>query len=156
MSYLDLTTWLPDDLLVKADRMSMAHSLELRVPFLDHKLVEWAARLPLHFKLRGMETKYLLKRYMEPILPREITYRSKKGFPVPKKAWFREDLAGFAREVLLASDGACSAFFSRQELEHVLAEHQRRDCSDQIYALIVFNEWHRAFVATSPRNPVLA
>jgi asparagine synthase (glutamine-hydrolysing) len=151
MGYLDLTTWLPDDILIKADRMSMANSLELRVPFLDHKVVEFAARLPLNLKIRGNVNKYLLKRYMTPHLPRKIIDRAKKGFPVPKKAWFRTDLAGFARETLLASGGGACAFFPRQEVEKVLCAHQRRDCSDQIYALLVFDEWYRAYVIT-PAN----
>jgi asparagine synthase (glutamine-hydrolysing) len=72
MSYVDFTTWLPDDLLLKADRMSMAHSLELRVPFLDHKLVEFAARLPVDLKIRRGTNKYLLKRLMKPLLPAGI------------------------------------------------------------------------------------
>ncbi len=154
MSYVDLTTWLPDDLLVKADRMSMANSLELRVPFLDHRMVEFAARLPLNLKIRRRVNKYLLKRYLGPLLPAGIIHRAKKGFPVPKKAWFRGDLAGFARETLLQSGGAARQFFQKSELEYVLAAHQRRDCSDQIYALLVFNEWHRAFVRPEARRTV--
>jgi asparagine synthase (glutamine-hydrolysing) len=149
MSYVDMTTWLPDDLLIKADRMSMATSLELRVPFLDHKVVEFAARLPLDLKIRGGVNKYLLKRFIGKDLPPEIVNRPKAGFPVPKKAWFRGDLAGFAREALLASDRAARHFFPAVELERLLAVHQRRDCSDQIYALLVFNEWHRAFMSAS-------
>jgi asparagine synthase (glutamine-hydrolysing) len=145
MSYIDLTTWLPDDLLVKADRMSMANSLELRVPFLDHKVVEFASRLPLDLRIRGKVNKYLLKRFMTPYLPPEIVHREKKGFPVPKKTWFRTDLAGFARETLLATEGASRQFFPAREIEGILRAHQRRDCSDQIYALLVFDEWYRAF-----------
>jgi asparagine synthase (glutamine-hydrolysing) len=149
MSYVDMTTWLPDDLLIKADRMSMATSLELRVPFLDHKVVEFAARLPLDLKLRKGVNKYLLKRYVAKDLPPEIITRPKAGFPVPKKAWFRGDLAGFARETLLAPDGAARHFFPAVEIEKLLAAHQRRDCSDQIYALLVFDQWHRKFIRAS-------
>lgn len=146
MSYLDIKTWLADDLLVKADRMSMAHSLELRVPFLDHQLIEFAARLPQHFKVNGSTTKYLLKKVAEPLLPREIIYREKKGFPVPTKSWFRADLAGFARETLLASTGAAREFLSADEIGHVLKSHNREDRSDQIFSLLVFQIWHQQFI----------
>ncbi|HLN03589.1 MAG TPA: asparagine synthase (glutamine-hydrolyzing) [Bryobacteraceae bacterium] len=149
MSYLDLKTWLADDLLVKADRMSMAHSLELRVPFLDHKLVEFGMRLPDHLKLRGKTPKYLLKKLVEPLLPRQIVHREKQGFPVPTRSWFRDDLAGFARETLLATEGAVKQIFSRQEIERLLSAHEHQDRSQQIYALLVFDQWYRQFV-TSP------
>lgn len=150
MSYIDLKTWLPDDLLVKADRMTMANSLELRVPFLDHRLVELAARLPQRLKVRGKTTKYLLKKWAGPLLPDRIIHRSKKGFPVPTKSWFRGDLAGFARETLLASQAAAANFFSRAEMERLLQVHQREDRSDQIYSLLVFEHWHRQFVKPAP------
>jgi asparagine synthase (glutamine-hydrolysing) len=154
MSYLDIKTWLADDLLVKADRMSMAHSLELRVPFLDHHLIEFAARLPQHFKVNGGTTKYLLKKVAEPLLPREIVYREKKGFPVPTKSWFRADLAGFARETLLASTGAAREFLSAGEIEHVLDSHNREDRSDQIFSLLVFQLWHQQFIQNRSAVPV--
>jgi asparagine synthase (glutamine-hydrolysing) len=143
MFYIDLKTWLPDDLLVKADRMSMAHSLELRVPFLDHLLVEFAARLPRKLKVGGGVTKYLLKKWAEPLLPRQIVYRPKKGFPVPTKTWFRGDLAGFARETLLSPEGMARDFLCNAELEHLLAMHEREDRSEQIYSLIVLEHWGR-------------
>jgi asparagine synthase (glutamine-hydrolysing) len=156
MNYLDLKTWLPDDLLVKADRMSMAASLELRVPFLDHRVVEFAFQLPTNLKVRGSTGKYLLKKYMEKFLPREIVYRPKKGFPVPVKKWLRNDLSGFARETLLASGGAAASFFSTAQLERVLDAHQYRDCSHQLYPLLVFEQWHRQFVRSErPAESVL-
>jgi asparagine synthase (glutamine-hydrolysing) len=146
MNFLDIKTWLADDLLVKADRMSMATSLELRVPFLDHKVVEFAFRLPSSLKIRRNKPKYLLKKYMAPLLPRAIIHRTKKGFPVPVNSWFRNDLAGFSREVLLDSTGPAADFFSRAELERLLECHQKRDRSQQIYALLVFDQWHRTFM----------
>ncbi len=154
MTALDMQTWLPDDLLVKADRMSMAASIELRVPFLDHKVVEFAAALPLDLKIRGNNGKYLLKKSMEGLLPNSIIYRSKKGFPVPTRSWFREDLAGFARETLLANDGAAAEFFDRKVIEDVLASHQTQDQSQPIYALLVFDQWYRMFVKSA--RPALA
>lgn len=157
MSYVDLKTWLADDLLVKADRMSMAHSLELRVPFLDHVLVEFAAGLPDSLKVRDGITKYVLKKWAEPLLPREIIYRSKKGFPVPTKSWFRGDLAGFARETLLASDSVSRTLFSPAALENLLAMHQREDRSEQIYSLLVLDQWCRANItrAALPQSSLM-
>jgi len=152
MSYLDLKTWLPDDLLVKADRMSMANALELRVPFLDHVLVEHAARLPNHFKVRGSVTKYLLKKWAVGLLPPEIVYRSKKGFPVPTRSWFRADLADFVRDTLLARNGAARKFFDVDEMKHVFDMHRREDRSEQIYSLLVFDAWYEQFVRSRPAN----
>ena len=149
MSYVDLKTWLADDLLVKADRMTMGNSLELRVPFLDHVLVEFASRLPAELKVQGSTTKYLLKKWAERLLPTEIVYRTKKGFPVPTKTWFRSDLAGFARETLLATEGPVRHFFSQPEVEHLLAIHQRENRSEQIYSLLVLDAWYNQFVHRS-------
>jgi asparagine synthase (glutamine-hydrolysing) len=154
MSYLDLTTWLPDDLLLKADRMTMANSLELRVPFLDHHVVEFAARLPRSLRLRGGVTKYILKKWAERLLPSEIIYRSKKGFPVPTKSWFRGDLAGYARETLLSSDGASRQFFSPAEINRLFQAHRGEDRSEQIYSLLVFHHWYRQFVSEPAREPL--
>jgi asparagine synthase (glutamine-hydrolysing) len=153
MSYVDIKTWLPSNLLVKADRMSMAVSLELRVPFLDHELVEFAYRLPAAAKLHRNNGKWLLKRYMEPMLPREIIYRPKKGFAVPTRTWFRNDLAGFARETLLGSGGASDDFFSKPVIEQVLAAPESRDQSGQIYSLLVFDQWYRRFVKSAAPMP---
>jgi asparagine synthase (glutamine-hydrolysing) len=150
MSYVDLNSWLPNDLLLKTDRMGMAHSLELRVPFLDHKLVEFAARLPAELKIRHGRNKYLLKQLMQPLLPPQILRRGKKGFPLPIKSWLRESLAGFAREKLLAGTSPCVSFFARAEIERVLDAHRYRDCGDQIFALLVFDEWYRTFI--EPQN----
>jgi asparagine synthase (glutamine-hydrolysing) len=91
-------------------------------------------------------TKYLLKKWAERLLPRKIIYRSKKGFPVPTKSWFRGDLAGYARETLLASDSASGLFFARREIEHLLDAHRLEDRSMQIYSLLVFNHWYGQFV----------
>jgi asparagine synthase (glutamine-hydrolysing) len=152
MSYVDLTTWLPDDLLVKADRMTMANSLELRVPFLDHRLVEFATRLPRRLRMRGGVTKYLLKKWAAPLLPAQIINRPKAGFSVPTKSWFRGDLAGYARETLLARDSASLQFLSAVEIERLLEAHRFEDRSEQIYSLLVFTHWCRNVADLRPRE----
>jgi asparagine synthase (glutamine-hydrolysing) len=153
MTYIDTTTWLPDDLLVKADRMTMANSLELRVPFLDHELVEFAASLPASLKLKRRQGKYLLRKWCTPVLPSTIVNRRKAGFPVPIKHWFRNDLSGFAREILFSADGAARRFFSATALESLLDAHQREDRSDQIYSLLVFDSWYEQFIKASVAAP---
>ncbi|HSW65011.1 MAG TPA: asparagine synthase (glutamine-hydrolyzing) [Dissulfurispiraceae bacterium] len=147
MLYLDTKVWLPDDLLMKADKMTMATSVELRVPFLDHKLVEYAASLPVSYKIHGNETKYLLKRAMESRLPREVLYRPKKGFPVPINRWFREK-AGGLRDVLLDSGSACRQFFAPGVLEGLIQQHekQRNDMSDVLWPFLVFEYWHNVYI----------
>jgi asparagine synthase (glutamine-hydrolysing) len=145
MSYVDLQTWMPDDLLLKADRMTMAHGLELRVPFLDHVLVEFAARLPAKLKIRGTTQKYLLKRLVGPMLPPAVVHQSKRGFSMPTKAWFRSSLQGFVRETLLG-DSPCLDYFPAKEIERILQSHTHRDRSSQIYALLVFDQWVRTFI----------
>jgi asparagine synthase (glutamine-hydrolysing) len=146
MCHLDLTTWLPDNQLLKGDRMGMANSLEVRVPFLDHKVVECAMLFPDRLKIQGGVGKYLLKKMLEPLLPHEVLYRPKKGFPTPIKTWMRNELAGYARETLLARNNAASEFFQPSEIEALLRNHQEQDRSGHIYALLCFNEWHRVMV----------
>ena len=101
MLYLDTKSWLPDDLLIKADKITMANSLELRVPLLDHKVLEFAAALPMNLKVRGFTTKYLAKKALGSRIPKEILNRRKAGFPVPYESWLRKDLgAGYAKSCL--------------------------------------------------------
>ncbi len=147
MTYVDMNTWLADDLLVKADRMSMANSLELRVPFLDHKVVEFVYSLPAGLKIRGLRAKYLLKKAMEGRLPRRIIHRTKKGFPVPLETWFRRRLAGYAREILFSRGSGVEDYFRRSVVEEILRQHATRDRSNEIYALLVLALWRRRYVA---------
>lgn len=150
MLYLDLKVWLPDDLLVKADKMTMATAVELRVPFLDHELVEWAWRLPSREKLHRGVGKRLLRRAMAGRLPAPILSRSKLGFPVPIRSWLREGLHRSARELLLGPDGP--RVFDPAEVEGLLRAHERgaEDLSGEIYALAVFALWHRLFIESPP------
>src|SRR6185295_14651222 len=123
MLELDRRIWLPDDLLVKADKMTMAASQELRVPFLDHRLIEWAAGLPAHVKLRGSNGKWLLRQAARDRLPRECTAPGKRGFTVPVSNWFRKQLHGPVRDALLASDSLARARFGEKAVRRLLDEH---------------------------------
>lgn len=145
MSYVDLNSWLPDDLLVKADRMTMAASLELRVPFLDHRMVEFAWQLPAGMKLKGRTGKHILKEAVSDLLPPEIIHRQKMGFPIPLDSWFRHDLAGFARETILAS-GSLGNCLNAARLPQILEAHESQDRSQQIYALLILDQWCRQFL----------
>src|SRR5207248_2879121 len=101
MLYVDTKTWLPDDLLIKADKMTMANSIELRVPLLDHKMLEFAASLPGNFKVRRFTTKYIFKNTLKGQVPREVLNRRKAGFPVPYASWLRTDLKEWLHGILL-------------------------------------------------------
>jgi len=140
VQYLDMKTYLVDDILTKVDRASMAHALEVRVPLLDHELVEWMSSLPPDLKLRGGEGKYLLKRALEPYLPRDLLYRPKMGFAVPLANWFRGPLRQRVRDALLGPALAESGLFQRKYLTHLLDTHQRgrRDYSASLWSLLMF------------------
>ncbi|MBI2571202.1 MAG: asparagine synthase (glutamine-hydrolyzing) [Candidatus Schekmanbacteria bacterium] len=148
MLYVDLKVWLPDDLLLKADRMTMANAQELRVPFLDHKLVELAATLPPHLKLGKHQGKLLLREVMATVLPQQILTRPKKGFPVPTAPWLREPLKELTQDLLLGPGAACSAHVDTGVVRQLVGEHQRgeRDRSQELWTLLIFELWHRVFV----------
>jgi asparagine synthase (glutamine-hydrolysing) len=152
MLYADAKVWLPEDLLLKADKATMAASIELRVPFLDHKLVEFCAALPESFKVRGRTSKWILRRVMSNVLPPAILKRSKKGFPSPAAAWLRHELRDFTRETLLARDSACRAFFNSRAVEDVVSRHEsgRYSGFQEVWSLIVFETWHRTFIRDLP------
>ena len=148
MSYVDLKTWLPDDLLLKADKMTMACSLELRVPMLDHHLLEFCTALPDEFRRNGNEGKHLLKKVMEKYLPREIIYRPKRGFPVPIALWFRGPLFEKVREILLDTRTLARGYFQPTYISHVLERHKsgREDLSRRIFSLLALELWHRKYI----------
>lgn len=145
--YLDFMTYLPGDILTKVDRASMAHSLEVRVPLLDHQFVEWAAGLPPAMKLRGGEGKYLLKHALRERLPHDILYRRKMGFAVPLSAWFRGPLRERARETLLGPEILDSGLFDPDGLRRILDQHEARhwDHSAPIWSLLMFAGFLRQF-----------
>jgi len=143
MLYLDLKGYLGEGVLTKVDRASMACSLEVRVPLLDRRVVELAASLPMRLKLRGLTTKYVLKRALSGVLPREILERRKKGFGVPLARWFRADLAPLLRDAC-ARDVICRAGLFRPEaVERLIDEHTagRRDHRKKLYTLLAFQLW---------------
>ena len=156
MLYVDAKVWLPDDLLIKADKMTMANGLELRVPFLDHKMVEFAATLPNASKIHGRGGKTLLRSAMRGVLPDAIIDRPKKGFPIPIGSWLRTSLRQFTRDHLLARDSACGRYVDRAETARLVEEHEqgRADRSQEIWTLLVFEFWHRHFIEDHPRQPV--
>ncbi|GAB5450539.1 MAG: amidotransferase 1, exosortase A system-associated [Halioglobus sp.] len=140
IQYLDMKTYLVGDILTKVDRASMAHSLEVRVPLLDHKFVEWVSGLPVEQKLRGQEGKYILKKALEPHLPHDVLYRPKMGFGVPLGKWFRGPLRQRLRESLLEGGLAQTGLFDATYLETLVNDHQsgRREYSAPLWSLMMF------------------
>jgi len=152
LQQIDIATYLPGDILAKVDRMSMAVSLESRVPLLDHRLMEFVATIPSTLKLRNGRGKYLLQRAMAQDLPSEILTRTKMGFGVPLGAWLRRELRDMARDVLLGVRARQRGIFRASEVEALLATHDtgRRDCSARLWSLICFELWMRQWVDRSP------
>jgi asparagine synthase (glutamine-hydrolysing) len=148
MLYSDLHTWLVDDLLVKGDRMSMASGVEARVPMLDHKLVEYAAGLPPHYKAHGRRTKILLKKLAERYMPREAIYRRKVGFTVPLGPWFLGPLRPFVEGMLLDERSLSRGYYEPEALRRVVEDHMERrvDRGRSLWTLLAVEIWHRLFV----------
>jgi asparagine synthase (glutamine-hydrolysing) len=136
---IDLGLYLVDDLLLKTDRMSMAHSLEVRVPFLDTEVASLALALPTSLKVRGLAKKRLLRRAVEPLVPREIVRGRKRGFSIPAAAWLRGPLLPFAREVLSVDRGV----LDRAEVLRTLDRHASgaEDLSRQLWGLMSLSLW---------------
>jgi asparagine synthase (glutamine-hydrolysing) len=145
VQYLDLKTYLVGDILTKVDRASMAHALEVRVPLLDHQLVEWLSSIPPELKLRGTQGKYLFKKAMAPYLPEEILYRPKMGFAVPLAVWFRGPLRERVRSAVLGPVLSDSGFFDRRYLTHLVEHHQSgvKDYSAALWSLLMFEAFLR-------------
>ncbi|MCB1954761.1 MAG: amidotransferase 1, exosortase A system-associated [Rhodocyclaceae bacterium] len=145
IQYLDLNTYLVGDINTKVDRASMAHSLEVREPLMDHPLVEWLASLPSSMRLRGQEGKYLLKKGMEPLLPNDVLYRPKMGFAVPLARWFRGPLRERVREAMLGETLASTGLFDVEYLRHLCDAHQSgaRDYSASLWTVMMFEAFLR-------------
>jgi len=160
IQYLDLKTYLVGDINTKVDRASMAHSLEVREPLMDHKLVEWLATLPSGLKIKGNEGKYLFKKAMEPLLPNDVLYRPKMGFAVPLARWFRGPLKQRVRDAVLGETLAATGIFNRDYLRHLVDAHQSgaRDYSSPLWTLLMFEAFLRnigqAAQPIAPTEPV--
>jgi asparagine synthase (glutamine-hydrolysing) len=149
MLYVDTKTWLPDDLLVKADKITMANSVELRVPLLDHRVLEFAASLPESYKVHGFTTKYLAKRALAKRVPREVIERKKTGFPVPYECWLNGPLKNWLHEVLLDRKTLARGYFRKSAIEKLLVENEPSGCySKELFSLAVLELWHRTFLGS--------
>jgi len=150
--YVDTMTYLPDDLLVKIDIATMAHGLEARSPFLDHPLVEFAARLPSRPQLHGRIGKHVLRRAAKDLLPLQILRRSKQGFGVPISRWLRTELNGMLRDVLLSPQAAARLFFRAEQVRGLVAEHEtgHRDHGARLWSLLMLELWCRRFLDARP------
>jgi asparagine synthase (glutamine-hydrolysing) len=148
MLYADLKMWLPDNLLLRGDHMTMAASIEERLPFLDHKLVELAARIPARILTRGFRTKLLLKQALRSYLPPETLRRRKIGFAVPVGAWFRKPLKSMVADLVLAPEARTRGYFNPDTMERLVGEHFDgvRDRQKQLWALVNFELWCRSRV----------
>jgi len=156
IQYLDLKTYLVGDINTKVDRASMAHSLEVREPLMDHELVEWLATLPSSHKIHGQEGKYLFKKAMEPHLPNDVLYRPKMGFSVPLARWFRGPLKQRVRDAVLGPRLAETGWFDRNYLEHLVQAHQSgaRDYSAPLWTLLMFEAFLRQVVDAAVSEPM--
>lgn len=148
MTYVDARLSLSDDLLLYGDKMSMAHSVEARVPFLDLEFAAVAEALPAKLRVKGWTRKYIHKKAIAKWLPAEIIQRPKLGFETPVDSWFRSELAGYVRETLLARDSACRNYFRPEIMDSLLTDHisGRQDNRRQLFSLLVFNLWHKQFI----------
>jgi asparagine synthase (glutamine-hydrolysing) len=147
IQHFDLTNYLPQDVLTKVDRMTMAHSVEARPPLLDHRLVEFAATIPARLRLHNGTTKYLFKQAMRGLLPGRIIDRQKQGFAVPLSRWLRVDLRAFVRDILLSERAASRGLFDLRQVERLLQLHERgRNLDLQLWTMLSFELWCRRFL----------
>jgi asparagine synthase (glutamine-hydrolysing) len=146
--YVDVNNYLAGDLMVKADRMTMANSLEGRSPFLDYEMMEWVARLPENMKLNGRAHKYLLKRTFSDMLPPLVKQRSKQGFGIPVGKWFRQELRPLMEELLMPERFQRRRIFKPEFIRKIIAEHVRGklDHGKRIWALVMLELWFRQYI----------
>lgn len=146
--YTDIKTFLPGDILVKVDRMSMANSLEVRAPLLDYKLIEYAARIPSFLKFNGKEKKYILKEVFKPLLPDDILYRKKMGFSVPLASWLRNELKSICESKLLSSTAGLCEFFEAKQIHKLWQQHisQNYDHSRVLWSMLMFELWWQRYM----------
>lgn len=147
--YMDTRTNLPDDLLMVGDKTSMANSLEVRVPFLDYRMIEFIETLPPNMKLRGFKGKYLHKKAIEKWLPKEIVHREKKGFANPIDKWLRSSMRPFVNDCVLSERAEVNRYFNRDFIREMLEKHEQNQAEHlrHIYLLLSFELWHRQFIS---------
>ncbi len=145
--YFDQTSWLPDNLLERGDRMTMAASLEARMPFMDHQLAAYVSGLPDHFRVRGTRTKWILREAMKRLLPASILERPKVGFRVPVNEWFRGPMREYLYDHLTGSGSLTRDYYHRDELDRILTEHVdgRQNHEKLLWALLTLEIWHREY-----------
>lgn len=148
MQYIDYKSWLVEDLLIKADRMSMAASLELRVPFLDHRLLEFTAKMPSKYRLKGGEPKYIIKKAMRSYLSDNILYRKKMGFPTPLAVMFQGELKDYVVDIIDSEKAHARGYFNPLEIRRLLKEHDDGSADHHriLWQLLVLELWHREFI----------
>ena len=154
LQYIDTKWYLPEDILTKVDRMSMAHSLEVRAPLRDYTLVEYAASLPPSLKLKGSESKYLFRKMAARYLPPQVFTKVKQGFAIPEGAWFQRELREHARSVLLDPRSESRGYFNPRVVRQVLDYHAagQRDYGTWIWCLLVLEQWHRTYIDAGTRR----
>jgi len=146
--FFDQTSWLPDNLLERGDRMTMAASIEARMPFMDHELIEFISSLPDHWRVRNKKTKYLLKQAIKNLVPQEIINRPKVGFRVPVNKWFQGPLYEYLQDHLLGADALTKEYYRKDQLEKMITEHKqgRQNHEKLLWTLLNLEIWHREFV----------
>jgi asparagine synthase (glutamine-hydrolysing) len=148
MMHFDADTYLPEDVLVKVDRMSMAHSIESRVPLLDNEVVAFASSLPSRYKLKNGRRKHILKELAATLLPRDLVDRKKQGFSVPLGVWFRGGMRELFADTLLSSRSLSRGYFQAPFVRRLVEEHVsgRRDHSWRLWQLVIFERWHATYL----------
>jgi len=154
MQYFDSKFYLPDDILVKVDRMSMANSLETRAPLLDYKVVEFAATIPAEMQFKDGSGKYILRKMASRFLPQNVFTKKKQGFAIPMNEWFQKELKDYAFDLLTSSRFDNRGYFNPGNIKYILNEHARgsRDYSMWIWSLIVFELWHQTYLDSDCRR----
>jgi asparagine synthase (glutamine-hydrolysing) len=157
MTYADLMNYLPNDILTKVDRMSMLNSLEVRVPILDHVVVEYANKIPMNYKFNGKETKYIFRKMMEKFLPTQIAHRGKMGFAIPINKWLRGDLRNLCVDTLQNSEFVKMGIFKKDIVYRILKLHYsgKKDCSNLIWVLLCLEIWYRKSLEYSRNSTIL-
>jgi asparagine synthase (glutamine-hydrolysing) len=156
MQYIDMNLWMPGDILMKADKMTMAHSLELRVPFLDKELFEVARRIPAKYRIANGTTKYIFRKAMEGIIPDFILNRPKLGFPVPLRTWLQGEMGNMLLEQIKAS--GIEDYINIQAVEKMVQKHRggQGDYARRIWTIYVFALWHKTFMEELPKKVLVA